>query len=128
MAKNSALHSNPTFGGFSYKIPLHYQGRNLPKNYDKFTNFFSTVCINIRSFSMSFGSKIYSGFGDSCCQTFDFRFSLLKLTFFIPLNLKACKSRTTKHFGPKTHFKGTHFKKKLLTLMQANEKELVNLS
>ena len=38
----------------------------------------------------------------------NFRFSLLKLTFFILLNLKACNSRTTKHFGNKTHWEASH--------------------
>ena len=71
----------PTFWGFPYKTPIHYVCRKLPKHYVKFSNFSSIACINVGSFSMSFGCEIFSGFGDSSCWNFNFRFSLLKLTF-----------------------------------------------
>ena len=64
------------------------EGRKLPKRYVKFTNFSSIACINVESFSISFGSKISigSGYTYSSCQSFDFPFSLPKLTFFTFLN------------------------------------------
>ena len=46
------------------------EGRKLPKRHAKFTNFSSIACINVGSFSISFGSKISSGSGDSSCQKF----------------------------------------------------------
>ena len=40
------------------------EGRKLPKHYVKFPNFSSIACINVGSFSMSFGCKIFCGLGD----------------------------------------------------------------
>ena len=37
------------------------EGRKLPKSNAKSTDFLSNACINEGSFSMSFGSKIFSG-------------------------------------------------------------------
>ena len=101
--KYSPLQLEPTFWGFPYKTPIHYVCRKLPKHYVKFPNFSSIACINVGSFSMSSGCKIFSGFGGSSCWNFNFRFSLLKLTFFVLSKLKVCNSRTTDNFGTKTH-------------------------
>ena len=78
-------------------------GRKLPKCYVKSIKFSSIARTNVGSFSMSFGCKIFSGSEDSSCQIFNIHFSLLKLTFLVLSNLKACNSKTIKNFGTKTH-------------------------
>jgi len=91
------------FLGFSIQNASRCKGKNLLKSYGKSTTFISIACTHVESFSMSFGCKIFSGYGDSSCQIFEIHFSLLKLNFLVLSNLKACNSKTIENFGPKTH-------------------------
>ena len=92
------------FLGFSIQNAPRCKGKNLIKSYGKSTIFISIACTNVESFSMSFGCKISSGSGDLSCQIFYIHFSLLKLTFLVLSNLKACNSKTIENFGTKTHW------------------------
>ena len=78
------------FWGVFIQNANRHNSRNLPKSYDKGTNFCSIDCINVESFS-SFG-----------CKNFDIYFPLLKLKFLVLSTLKACNTRTSENFGTKT--------------------------
>ena len=93
------------------------EGRKLPKCYvKKFTNFSSIACINEESFSISFGSKISSDYGDSSCQSFNFLFFLTKTDFFVLSTLKLVPQEPIKLLEPKLN-------EKLLTLSHAFERK-----
>ena len=58
----SPLQLEPTFFVFPIERSYFRGGRKLPKCNAKSTHFLSNVCINIESFSMSFGSKNFQWF------------------------------------------------------------------
>ena len=115
----SPLQLEPTFWGFPYKTPIHYVCRKLPKHYVKFPKFSSIACINVGSFSMSFGSKIISGSWVASLQLWKYKkvsFSKEKWKF---QQLKSPKP--LKISQPK-------LMEKLPILMQATEEKLGNFA
>ena len=96
------------FWGFSIQNAIFQSCRNLPKCGAKSTIFLSNACMNVGSFSMSFGCKLFCALGISSCWIFYFEFSLLKLHFFVLSKLKTCNWRSTETFELKTHWEASH--------------------
>ena len=80
----SALHKNPTFLGFSYKMPIHARVENYLNVMLNPPIFSTTARTNVGSVSMSFGCKISNNL------------KLINLVWkFAFSTLMACNSRTT---------------------------------
>ena len=64
-----SLAEQTDFLGVFIQNRARHEGRKLPENYAKSTNFSSIACTNVGSLSMSFGCKIFNGSGGMSLQS-----------------------------------------------------------
>ena len=85
----SLLQNKPTFWHFPLWNGQFHGGKILPRSCAKSPIFSSIAYDNVKTFSMSFGFKILSGYGITSHQILSFQFSILKWSFFHTLNFEA---------------------------------------